>query len=342
MQELRAGTFDPNKDVLGTGPFMMTQHLQGESWTFGRNPSYWRTGYPKADKVVVRAIPDVAARIAALRDATVDIADFGDVDAPRLLKGTPNVTAVTQNSTNTYRLELNGITPNTPFFDQRVRRAFAMAIDRQQILDLALGAVGKISGPISPLFKSSCDLSQMPTYKRDLAAAKQLLADANAQNATINMIVTAAQSTTVPQIAQVIQQNEAQIGLKVKITQMDSGAWLLARRNLQFDGSIAVFGGWADPGIVPNWWTNGVYKFIVKDPTLVQLVDQANSQPNGPARDQLLQKVCTQIDEKANMLVLDTVTGVVAYRSDRITVKIQPVEGYLDTLRHIQEFTRVA
>ena len=38
MQELEAGTFDPAVDILGSGPFMVSEHLQDESWTLARNP----------------------------------------------------------------------------------------------------------------------------------------------------------------------------------------------------------------------------------------------------------------------------------------------------------------
>ena len=67
MQELEAGTFDPKKDLLGSGPFVYKEQLKGESWTFVRNPQYWRPGLPKADELAMLIIPDDTARTAALR-----------------------------------------------------------------------------------------------------------------------------------------------------------------------------------------------------------------------------------------------------------------------------------
>src|SRR5207244_6254210 len=49
MEELKAGTFDPAKQMLGTGPFVLESHTPNESWTLVRNQYHWRTGLPKAD-----------------------------------------------------------------------------------------------------------------------------------------------------------------------------------------------------------------------------------------------------------------------------------------------------
>src|SRR5262249_2884924 len=51
MRELRAGTFDPKKQLLGTGPYKVAAHAQNESWTLVRNPYYWRAGVPKVGRL---------------------------------------------------------------------------------------------------------------------------------------------------------------------------------------------------------------------------------------------------------------------------------------------------
>src|SRR5690606_34576720 len=40
-EELAAGTFNPDEDLLGTGPFVAGEHVSGVSWTFEPNPHYW-------------------------------------------------------------------------------------------------------------------------------------------------------------------------------------------------------------------------------------------------------------------------------------------------------------
>src|SRR5262249_24584329 len=48
IKELKDGSFDPAKQMLGSGPFMVSDHKQDESWTLVRNPYYWRQGQPAA------------------------------------------------------------------------------------------------------------------------------------------------------------------------------------------------------------------------------------------------------------------------------------------------------
>ena len=91
MKELSEGSFDPTKAMLGSGPFMVKEHLQDESWTLEKNPNYWREGHPKIDRLVIRIMPDDTTRIAGLREGRVDFATFENPDTPRLLKGVPNV-----------------------------------------------------------------------------------------------------------------------------------------------------------------------------------------------------------------------------------------------------------
>jgi peptide/nickel transport system substrate-binding protein len=91
MKELQEGTFNPSKELMGTGPFMVIAHQQNDYWTLTRNPHYWRKGYPKFDEVSIRIITDDGARLAALQSGAIDIANFENPDAPKLLQGATNV-----------------------------------------------------------------------------------------------------------------------------------------------------------------------------------------------------------------------------------------------------------
>ena len=62
MKEFNEGSFDPKAEMLGSGPFMVEEHLQDESWTLARHPRFWRQGYPIADAVKILIIPDDNSR----------------------------------------------------------------------------------------------------------------------------------------------------------------------------------------------------------------------------------------------------------------------------------------
>jgi peptide/nickel transport system substrate-binding protein len=157
IEELENGTFDPTKEMLGSGPFMVAEHRQDESWTLVRNPHYWRQGYPIVDKLLVRIIQDDAARLAALRDGSVDIANFENPDAATLLKGIPNVEPIVQKTTNYFRLDVSALQDNSPFKDIRVRHAMALALDRQRIVDAVFGGESAVDYVVPQAFgKSVC------------------------------------------------------------------------------------------------------------------------------------------------------------------------------------------
>jgi peptide/nickel transport system substrate-binding protein len=111
------------------------------------------------------------------------------------------------------------------------------------------------------------------------------------------------------------------------------------------DASVSWFAGYADPGMVIAWWNPDYAGFDVgymeKDPKLISLIDQARTTPPGPARDDVLGQVCQLIDEDANILPLASRPNIIAYRTDQITAHIQPIEGYGDLLRYLQESARV-
>src|SRR5262245_31879163 len=62
IKEIENGSFDPEKDMLGSGPFMVSQHKQDEAWTLERNPHYWRKGLQLDDRLVMRLTPETATR----------------------------------------------------------------------------------------------------------------------------------------------------------------------------------------------------------------------------------------------------------------------------------------
>jgi peptide/nickel transport system substrate-binding protein len=339
MAELKAGSFDPSKDLLGTGPFMVTGHQQNDFWTLARNPHYWQAGLPKVDEVTVKIITDDAARLAALQDGTVDIANFENPDAPLLLQTVANVTAVSQQTPDLYTLVLNAVWEGSPFRDAKLREAVFLALDRQQIRDVALSGQGEVSGAAAVVFDNGC---AAPAATRDVEKAKSLVAAAG--GLSFEMLVQSSQA--IQRIAQVIQQNLADAGIDVTLTVVDEGVFVdRVFINAKFQAAPLFWSAYADPGMVPPLWEPSIAGFtggyVASDPELGKLIAEQRRTPEGPNRKALFDQVCSLVDQSAQMIPLVTKPVTVGYRSDRIEAKIQPKEGYNDTLRHIAEFVRL-
>ncbi len=349
MQEVADGSFDPDSETLGTGPYVVAEHSQDESWVFERNPHYWRDGYPKLDRVEVRIITDDTARVAALRDGSIDIALFENVDAPLVLEGVDNVETVVQESTDYYRIDVNEIWEEAKLTNDDVRFAVNMAIDREQIRDVALGGLGTPTAATPPGFEESCDPSAVPSAARDLDRARQLLADNGAEDLSFTLIA----SPVLPQlplIAQVVQQNLAEIGVDVEIAQLEVGDWqtrVFSDNPGTFDAAMSWFAGYADAAMVVSWWdpVPSVWNqgFLEPNDEIIELIGQAQTLPAGsPERTEALAAACEAIDVDSGIIPLVTRPGVVAYRTDLISPVIHPIEGYIDQFRFIAEFEEAA
>jgi hypothetical protein len=162
--------------AIGTGPFKVQHFVPGEEPSvFVKNEHYWRPGLPKVDVVELRAVPDSAARIAAISSGQVDLV----WDLPRIgidgLEKNPEVKVVSVRSP--FVLNLAVWTDTPPFDDVRVRQAMKYVIDREKIKKLVVGGRGQIGddNPVAPWARYA--LEETPR-KRDIAKAKALLAEA--------------------------------------------------------------------------------------------------------------------------------------------------------------------
>jgi peptide/nickel transport system substrate-binding protein len=121
--------------AVGTGPFILTDFVDGSSATLVKNPYYW--GYdarfpqnqlPYVASLKILIIPDTNITMAAMRTGKIDIMDaVALIDAQNMQKSNPDIKQVPVPNSNCF-----SITPRNdtaPFTDIRVRQALQMAID---------------------------------------------------------------------------------------------------------------------------------------------------------------------------------------------------------------------
>jgi peptide/nickel transport system substrate-binding protein len=344
-QEYLEGTFDPTVSMLGTGPFVLEEHLPDESWTFVRNPHHWREGLPKADRVVVLIIPEDATMLAALRDGRINIARLESYDALDVLADTPNVESNVQAITHYWTLHLNSVYPDSPFMDPRIRQAINLAVDKQQISDLVFGGHEHIALPAVSTAEP-CDISQISLAQHDPDRARALIQEAGAEGLTFTLV---GRGPSTP-IAEVVQAQLVAVGLNPQIEVWDFAEGIqriyggfsadkpgepVASFGFNSSKSAPIFGyqNWA-----ANWMT-GVSTLAANE-EYRGLVAQANSLNSGPERTALFQRMCEMIYENASHLPIVTKGHIIAHRTDQVSVRIQPVEAAGgDFLRYASEFT---
>jgi peptide/nickel transport system substrate-binding protein len=180
------------KNVNGTGPFILTDYVANNAYTFSKNPNYWdkdtaggqANKLPYVDKIVYRTIRDESTWLTALRTGKLDILEavrWSAVD--ELKRSAPQIKWAKYLATATSFLALRMDTK--PFDDVRVRRALNIAVNKQEILKSYFGGQGvMLAYPMHPDYIGYYEpLEQMPASVKELFTynpekAKKLLAEA--------------------------------------------------------------------------------------------------------------------------------------------------------------------
>jgi peptide/nickel transport system substrate-binding protein len=166
---------------IGTGPFRFAAWERGSHMIFESNPTYWDVGKPYLDRIIVRFIPDAAARAIAFETGDVDLGGDYPVSFSDLarLKANPAIGIETGGygySPNISAIEFN--LDNPYFAKPAVRQAVAHAVDPQVILQNIFYGFGQIAtGPIHQAH-TKFYTADVPRHPFDVALANRLLDEA--------------------------------------------------------------------------------------------------------------------------------------------------------------------
>ena len=345
VKEWRDGTFDPTSQMLGSGPYRVVEHNQDESWTLEANPHYGGPDAPKVERLEAPIIPDESARIAALRDGRIYFTTFENPDVSMLLGGDENIEIDAIRTTNYYRVDVNALSEESPFSDERVRRAMSLAVDREAINAAVFGGSTEVDYPVPRAFATgACEdaPSYAGTREARLERARALLAEAGNESPSVQLMASSA-NPTLGRIAQVMQQSLAEAGFEVEIEQVPTAEYLQrVFTDGDFDFSLSWLAGYTDPSMVIAWWNprfavwNGVFHEYDED--LAQALEAVKTLPAGEARDAKLKEICGMIDRQANILALTSKVDYLVSRSDKVEVVADAVSGSSNTYRHVAEF----
>lgn len=332
-KEIQAGEMDPATDLLGTGPFKVVDHLQDQEWDFERNTDYWGE-IPRAEKVVMKIIRDDAARVAALRTGEIQLAVFENPNISQLLQGVPDVTSVLQNTTDYYFIFVN--TKHPPLDNVNVRRAISVAIDRDELRNIALYGTGQTTGPIpAPMSDYALPVEELPYYTYNPEQAKQLLEEAGVDlPVKLKFYVTSAHQT-LSDISLVLRDQLSRVGIDCEIVDEELGVYIQdVWVNSLHDLTVTWYAGYGEPSTVLSWMPRAVEPATGRaDERLEELL--ANAAAADPAdSSRLYAEVEKYMAEEAATIYLDTLAITIAYRSDMLDgVQFYPIEGYGNPFR---------
>lgn len=241
---------------VGTGPYIITDYVQGIVVECTRNTAYWGkdpvgpdkgSQLPYIEKIRYVIMPDELTRQAAISTAKIDqISAFTAGDKDTMLAISPNLIVSGTGSSSETPLYMN--TTVAPFSDINVRQAMIQAIDFSRINEELYGGQGDIvSWPYyridgyEPLFVSTGDtdlpaaIKELFTY--DPEKAKILLSDAGYPNGFKTTLVCQLSDTGYYSI---ILKMWAEVGVEVRIQSLEYNRLMSTVVTTGYDGLIAV------------------------------------------------------------------------------------------------------
>jgi peptide/nickel transport system substrate-binding protein len=252
-----------NKKPVGTGPYRFVEWKTGEKVVFDASPDYFE-GKPYVSRVITRVIPDQATMFLELKSGGVDVMTL---TPPQYVRQTE--TAEFGKSFNKYKYTASaytylGFRLSHPFFgDKRVRQAIAHASDKKALIDgVLLGLGQEATGPYKPgtwAFNPG-----VKKYPHDPGRAKALLAEAGWKEKDGVLakdgqpfeftVLTNAGNEARAKTAAILQQNLAEVGIRMKIRTVEWAAFInefIDKR--KFDAVILGWNITPDPDQFDIW-----------------------------------------------------------------------------------------
>ncbi|HWH32816.1 MAG TPA: ABC transporter substrate-binding protein, partial [Egibacteraceae bacterium] len=305
------------QEPVGTGPFSFGSSQSGSSITLEANPDYWGEG-PNVEAVEFRFIPEGSTAMANLRAGDVHWTDnIPPQDVARVLEG-DDIQAEAVPSNDYWYVAFNQ--NREPFGDVNVRRALAMAIDREAVTQAAKFDAATVNQTAIP--QDSFWHYDYAPFERDVEEARRLLQEAGAEGLTIDLMVTSEYEETI-QAAQVLEANWREIGVDTNIRTLDFSAWLAEQGEGNFDAFMLGWLGNIDPDdfYYAQHHTGANFNFHgYSNAEVDRLLDEARTETDQDARKELY--------DQAVKLIVDEVSYAYLYNPDVVHAWTPQVSGY--------------
>lgn len=230
----------------GTGPFSLESYDNGNA-TLVRNPK-WHGGQVYLDAIEVRMFESPQALANALLAGQIDVASNVGAVAARVADKRTDVQIVRR--PNDMAMPIVMRAADGPFADVKVREALKLAVDRDAMVQQVLSGYGSVANDVlgtgDPHYAKS-----LPQRKRDLAKAKQLLAEARFDTTKTYDLLTTEDIPGLAESATLFATQVREAGVNIKVVKQESGqfwekTWLNAPLYATYWGtndSVVFFAG---------------------------------------------------------------------------------------------------
>jgi peptide/nickel transport system substrate-binding protein len=245
-REAAAGSYDPAKTPIGSGPFLFDTFTPDVAVTMKRNPDYFESGIPYLTGARIALIPDRALQAAQFTSGGLDDIRAAVSDLDTLKKNNPRAMSVTYPPSHPLLGFYQLGDPTSPFQDIRVRRAVSMAIDRDALNKVIWNGTASDMEFYVPLnmgrwsLKSNeLDAGALDNYKFNLAEAKKLIEAAGGSNLNVKLAFYTPDSPEKLTTAQTVYNMLKALPWQINLVQADYAKdWLGSGKGVRY-GSLA-------------------------------------------------------------------------------------------------------
>jgi peptide/nickel transport system substrate-binding protein len=303
--------------AMGTGPFRLVSREPDSKTVVEKNPAWWDTPVHNLDRVEFHVISSSATRVAALLSGEMDmIYDVPPQDMARISKA-PGLRLVQHPELRTIYLGLDvsrdelptsDVKGKNPLKDQRVREAFALAIDDQAIVQRVMGGLGHPTwlmwGPGVNGYDASMDVRPKPDPER----SKRLLAEAGYPNGfSIGFDCPNDRYVMDEQICTAITSMLARIGIKAALSAQPKAQFFAKILGPKYDTDFYLLG-----------WTPGTYDAHNALYTLIASRGDGRGEVNvegysNPAMDMLVDEIGIESDQVKRNAMIDEAAKILQH-----------------------------
>jgi peptide/nickel transport system substrate-binding protein len=223
---------DP-KFLVGTGPFKFKSYNPGVEFRAERNPQYWKPGLPYINEYQAMVMPDLTRIFASFRARQLTMTGIGrhlePPEADILKRDFPDAVVALGPRAGWDTFVMNMTKP--PFNDLRMRKAVALATDREKMIAIGAegwGVLGGYIGPHTPYALSLEELKQYPQFGDDMdkrqKEAKRLVAESGFANG-LDVELVLRRGPLYERGALSRQDDLKKVGINIKITLLDTAGF---------------------------------------------------------------------------------------------------------------------
>ena len=320
-----------NTKDAGSGPFVLQSFSPGQSLTLARFSRYWKKGLPYFDEVRFQNVPDEHTRFAELQAGQVQMAL--DLNYPDIVAAAKRGTLKLESGVGSlqYYGAINCLNPN---LDVKVRQAINYAVDKAYISNKTFLGYAK---PAQSVFITPALAGYVAAryYKFNPTKAKALLTSdgwtagsggirtKNGKQLTVKILTTNGGITGDYAIAQLVQAELQDIGIKAKIAIADSSTIYTKLNSGQkpdydiFITATSTTSGeltynfktlYLSSSVPPTYWNYSWFK----DPTTDKLINQTTTSTSPSKLQSLYAAIQRRQANQAPILMLNDIKSAVA------------------------------